>query len=535
MTRHPGAALVRCAAVVLGLVLWLAGAGPAAALTQQQAYSMAAGESDARIAALNAAVARADPALAAYVQALLDDEVKVAGERAFILRDGKAVDAATGDAVALPDGAEDVLNNNRMRRELGAAAAAMQLLSPDREERARGIAELRSQADESKLTLIDKAAAVETDAALKEQLELLRAAVGISSADKSLRLAAATLLGGSRLPATRALLLERQAEESDAEVRAAIRASLAQVERRLQWGERLGVFFTGASLGSILMLVALGLAITYGLMGVINMAHGELMMIGAYATYVVQNLFRQILPGAFDAYVLVAIPVSFLAAAAVGAVLERSVIRWLYGRPLETLLATWGISLILMQLVRTTFGAQNVGVENPSWLSGGVQVLPNLTLPYNRLAIIVFAALVLLGVALLIGKTRLGLFVRGVTQNRRMASCVGVNTARVDTYAFSLGAGIAGLAGCALSQVGNVGPDLGQGYIVDSFMVVVLGGVGQLAGTVYAGLGLGVLNKLLEGWQGAVLAKIMVLVFIVVFIQKRPQGIFALKGRSAEA
>ena len=236
MTRHPGAALVRCAAVVLGLVLWLAGAGPAAALTHQQAYSMAAGDSDARIAALNAAVARADPALAAYVQALLDDEVKVAGERAFILRDGKAVDAATGDAVALPDGAEDVLNNNRMRRELGAAAAAMQLLSPDREERARGIAELRSQADESKLTLIDKAAAVETDAALKEQLELLRAAVGISSADKSLRLAAATLLGGSRLPATRALLLERQAEESDAEVRAAIRASLAQVERRLQWG-----------------------------------------------------------------------------------------------------------------------------------------------------------------------------------------------------------------------------------------------------------------------------------------------------------
>jgi urea transport system permease protein len=283
------------------------------------------------------------------------------------------------------------------------------------------------------------------------------------------------------------------------------------------------------------MLVALGLAITYGLMGVINMAHGELMMIGAYATFVVQNLFRQVLPGAFDAYVLVAIPVSFLAAALVGAALERSVIRWLYGRPLETLLATWGISLILMQAVRSIFGAQNVGVENPSWLSGGVQVLPNLTLPYNRLAIIVFAALVLLGVALLISKTRLGLFVRGVTQNRRMASCVGVNTARVDTYAFSLGAGIAGLAGCALSQVGNVGPDLGQGYIVDSFMVVVLGGVGQLAGTVYAGLGLGVLNKLLEGWQGAVLAKIMVLVFIVVFIQKRPQGIFALKGRSAEA
>jgi urea transport system permease protein len=295
------------------------------------------------------------------------------------------------------------------------------------------------------------------------------------------------------------------------------------------------VLFTGASLGSILLLVALGLAITYGLMGVINMAHGELMMIGAYATFVVQNLFRAYLPDAFDWYVLAAIPVAFLSAALVGAVLERSVIRWLYGRPLETLLATWGISLILMQAVRSFFGAQNVAVENPSWLSGGVQVLPNLTLPYNRIAILVFAAMVLLGVALLISRTRLGLFVRGVTQNRRMAACMGVNTARVDTYAFALGAGIAGLAGCALSQVGNVGPDLGQGYIVDSFMVVVLGGVGQLAGTVYAALGLGVLGKLLEGWQGAVLAKIMVLVLIVVFIQKRPQGLFALKGRSAEA
>jgi urea transport system permease protein len=270
-------------------------------------------------------------------------------------------------------------------------------------------------------------------------------------------------------------------------------------------------------------------------MGVINMAHGELMMIGAYATYVVQNLFKQFLPGLFDWYILLAVPVAFLASALVGAVLERTVIRHLYGRPLETLLATWGISLVLMQAVRSLFGAQNVGVENPGWMSGGLQVLPNLVLPYNRLAILVFALLVLVGVAALIGKTRLGLFVRGVTQNRRMASCVGVNTARIDMLAFSLGAGIAGLAGCALSQVGNVGPDLGQGYIVDSFMVVVLGGVGQLAGTVYAALGLGILNKLLEGWAGAVLAKIMVLVVIVVFIQKRPQGLFAIKGRSAEA
>jgi urea transport system permease protein len=295
------------------------------------------------------------------------------------------------------------------------------------------------------------------------------------------------------------------------------------------------VLFTGLSLGSILLLAALGLAITYGLMGVINMAHGELIMIGAYATWAVQNLFRAHAPEWFDTYMLAAVPASFFVAAAVGAVMERSVIRWLYGRPLETLLATWGISLVLIQAVRSLFGAQNVQVENPAWLSGGVQVMSNLTLPWNRLFIIGFALAVLAAMALLIARTRLGLFVRSVTQNRPMASCLGVDTAKVDTLAFSLGAGIAGLAGCALSQVGNVGPDLGQAYIVDSFMVVVLGGVGQLAGTVYAALGLGVVNKLLEGWQGAVLAKIMVLVFIVVFIQKRPQGLFAVRGRSVEA
>jgi urea transport system permease protein len=318
-------------------------------------------------------------------------------------------------------------------------------------------------------------------------------------------------------------------------VRAAAQTSLDQVERNLAWGERIGQLFTGISLGSILLLAALGLAITYGLMGVINMAHGELIMVGAYATYVVQNLFRSHLSEWFNWYPVLALPAAFAAAALVGMALERSVIRFLYGRPLETLLATWGISLMLVQSVRSLFGAQNVQVENPVWLSGGLQLLPNLVLPWNRLAIIVFAAAVLLLVWLLLTRTRLGLFVRGVTQNRAMANCAGVNTARIDTWAFGLGSGIAGLAGCALSQIGNVGPDLGQGYIVDSFMVVVLGGVGQLAGTVYAALGLGVVNKLLEAWSGAVLAKIAVLVFIIIFIQKRPQGLFALKGRFADA
>jgi urea transport system permease protein len=296
-----------------------------------------------------------------------------------------------------------------------------------------------------------------------------------------------------------------------------------------------GRVFSGISLGSILLLAALGLAITYGLMGVINMAHGELIMIGAYATFVVQNLFRTYLPGAFDLYLLAALPAAFAASAATGMVMERTVIRFLYGRPLETLLATWGLSLILIQAVRTVFGAQNVQVENPAWMSGGVELFSNLVLPYSRIVIIGFAAAVVMLIALLLTRTRLGLFVRGVTQNRSMADALGVPTGRVDTYAFGLGSGIAGLAGCALSQIGNVGPDLGQSYIVDSFMVVVLGGVGQLAGTVYAAMGLGIANKFLEAWSGAVLAKIALLVFIIVFIQKRPQGLFALKGRMADA
>ncbi|MEO6565830.1 MAG: urea ABC transporter permease subunit UrtB, partial [Casimicrobiaceae bacterium] len=318
-------------------------------------------------------------------------------------------------------------------------------------------------------------------------------------------------------------------------VRAEAQRSLTAVEQRLRVGDIAARVFSGISLGSVLLLAALGLAITYGLMGVINMAHGELMMIGAYATYVVQNLFRQYLPDAFHWYLLLAVPVAFFVSAGVGMLLERTVIRHLYGRPLETLLATWGLSLILIQALRTTFGAQNVQVENPNWMSGGFEIMTNVILPFSRVAIIAFAVLVLLIVWLLLTRTRLGLYVRAFTQNRAMASALGVRTPKVDMLAFGLGSGTAGLAGCALSQIGNVGPDLGQSYIIDSFMVVVLGGVGQLAGTVYAALGLGIANKFLEAWQGAVLAKIAILVFIIIFIQKRPQGIFALKGRAVDA
>jgi len=504
-------------------------------LTADEAKAIAVGEGDTRIEALRASIAGADDKTAQFIQALADDAVKVVGDKPLIVRDGKGVDPVTGAEATLPDTAEDIMNNNRMRGEIDAALASLKLLSPDATVRREAVKTLQGDVDESKLPLLDKAFAQESVADIKDTLGMLRAAAMLGSTDQSRRLEAATLLAQSSQAATKTLLIERLQVEADPAVKSALQLSLSKVESRLAWGDRLGAIFSGISLGSILLLVALGLAITYGLMGVINMAHGELMMIGAYATYVVQGVFQKYLPGAFDWYLLASVPVAFLASALVGAALERSVIRFLYGRPLETLLATWGISLMLMQLVRTLFGAQNVGVENPSWMSGGVQLMGNLSLPYNRLVIVGFAFAVLGGVWFLIEKTRLGLFVRGVTQNRPIASCMGVNTASIDTYAFALGSGIAGLAGCALSQVGNVGPDLGQGYIVDSFMVVVLGGVGQLAGTVYAALGLGILNKFLEGWTGAVLAKIAVLVFIIIFIQKRPQGIFAMKGRSAEA
>ena len=510
-------------------------AGSTHALTIAEARSMAIGDSASRIKALSTAATDPDEKTAAFIQALADDAVKTSGETVFMVKDDRAIDPVTGAAMKLPDDAEDVINNNLMRSEIDNALAALQLLSKDPQTRANAIKTLSGGGDESRLPLIEKAYAAETTPALKSQLELVRAAILLGSSDKAKRIDAAKRLAGSENPTSKTVLIERIALEADPEVKRVLLASLASVDAALAWGDKLGAIFSGISLGSILLLVALGLAITYGLMGVINMAHGELMMIGAYATYVVQGLFQKYLPGFFDWYLLAAVPAAFLAAALMGAALERGVIRFLYGRPLETLLATWGISLMLQQLVRSIFGAQNVAVENPVWMSGGAQVLGNLSLPYNRLVIIAFAIAVLLGMAWLISRTRLGLFVRGVTQNRSIAACMGVNTARVDTYAFALGSGVAGLAGCALSQVGNVGPDLGQGYIVDAFMVVVLGGVGQLAGTVYAALGLGILNKFLEGWTGAVLAKIAVLVLIIIFIQKRPQGIFAVKGRSVEA
>lgn len=426
--------------------------------------------------------------------------------------------------------------NNRLRILIANALAAQRLVSDDVSVRLNAAQELQQQAQSDQLPLLNQRLKLETDSKVKEALNIALANLQLTDSNPQIRLNAVQLLGQSGSPQTQSRLqnLTDAKVEPDAQVRAAAASSLKQVQNRLMVGDVLGQVFSGLSLGSILLLAALGLAITYGLLGVINMAHGEMLMLGAYSAYLVQSLFQQLAPHWLALYPLVALPVAFFITAGIGMALERTVIRHLYGRPLETLLATWGISLMLIQGVRMIFGAQNLEVANPAWLSGGVQLLPNLVLPWNRIAVIAFVVIVLLLTWLLLNKTRLGLQVRAVTQNRAMAACCGVATGKVDMLAFGLGSGIAGLGGVALSQLGNVGPELGQGYIIDSFLVVVLGGVGQLAGSVVAALGLGMLNKILEPQIGAVLGKILILVLIILFIQKRPQGLFALKGRVSD-
>ena len=428
--------------------------------------------------------------------------------------------------------------NNRLRILIANALAAQRLVSDDKSVRLQAALELQQQAQSDQLPLLNQRLKLETDSEVKEALNIALANLQLTNSNPQIRLKAVQLLGQSGSPQTQSRLqnLTDNKAEPDAQVRAAAASSLKQVQNRLMVGDVIGQVFSGLSLGSILLLAALGLAITYGLLGVINMAHGEMLMLmlGAYSAYLVQSLFKQFAPHWLALYPLVALPVAFFITAGIGMTLERAVIRHLYGRPLETLLATWGISLMLIQGVRMIFGAQNLEVANPAWLSGGVQLLPNLVLPWNRIAVIAFVVIVLLLTWLLLNKTRLGLQVRAVTQNRAMAACCGVATGKVDMLAFGLGSGIAGLGGVALSQLGNVGPELGQCYIIDSFLVVVLGGVGQLAGSVVAAFGLGMLNKILEPQIGAVLGKILILVLIILFIQKRPQGLFALKGRVSD-
>ena len=474
-----------------------------------------------------------DPRASRVLVALDEGRLTIAPGAVLIrTRDGQRVNAvdgqpwtgAAGDAPAM---------TNAVRRVLASSIERARLRSEDRAERLGAARALNDRPSASAEPALRAALAEEQDPEVVTALKLALAPLDLDSPDKDKKLAALAVLANDG-ELTVLGRLQPLASGDDPEIRAAAQKAITAIGDR-QWLRDQGAnLFYGLSLGSVLLLAALGLAITFGLMGVINMAHGELLMIGAYATYVVQNLFRAYLPGAFDWYLLAALPVAFLSAAAVGWALERVVLRHLYGRPLETLLATFGLSLILIQTVRLIFGAQNVEVANPSWLSGGIQLTQQLVLPYNRIATILFALAVLVTVWLLFQKTRLGLRVRAVTQNRGMAAAMGIDTRRVDAGTFALGAGVAGLAGVALSQLGNVGPELGQAYIVDSFMVVVLGGVGKLAGAVAGGMGLGIVNKFLEPSMGAVLGKIALLGFIILFIQWRPQGLFAMKGRAVE-
>lgn len=521
-------------ATFFSCIILLASGASHAVLDAAVVKQLAAEESEDKITAIQSLAETADPAALPVLKALNEDALYVSGGRVLIVIDAKASDAATGEALpAVPDDATGISINNRIRAALASTIAGLRLFDADRIVRLAAARELESNVGPEMAPLLTRALDKETDLAIKTLLKLAHAQISLGAPDPAVRLAAVKTLGESSDPGIRSLLLPltKEASEPDVKVRAQAELSLREVNSRLQIGNLVGQVFTGLSLGSILLLAALGLAITYGVMGVINMAHGELLMVGAYSTYAMQSVFRSKFPELIDWYLVAAVPVAFFAAAAVGVIMERTVIRWLYGRALETLLATWGLSLILIQIARLLFGAQNVEVANPSWMSGGFELMANVQLPFNRVVIIGFSLFVLALVWVLMNKTRLGMFVRAVTQNRTMAGCVGVPTARIDNLAFALGAGIAGLGGVALSQISNVGPDMGQGYIVDSFMVVVLGGVGQLAGAVWAALGLGVATKFIEGWAGAVIAKILVLVFIIVFIQKRPQGLFALKGR----
>ncbi|MEO7221741.1 MAG: urea ABC transporter permease subunit UrtB [Devosia sp.] len=495
-----------------------------------------------REAAVNALVATGDQRVPPILQALADGDLytrksdakvviaTVVGKEFALIEPLDGTDLGT---VAKGD-LEKIKVNNGLRGKIRTAIGSMTLLSPDRTIRMAAAESMLKNADPAMLELLDEAIAAETDAEIKIVMALARSVI-ILKTDATIdekRLAIEAIAATGTRAGQNVLInyLPTAPDELTGEVQSAIDT----LGRNLAlWDVGQNVWY-GISLSSVLLLAAIGLAITFGVMGVINMAHGEMVMLGAYSTYVVQNLLRSYAPDLLDSSLLIAIPVAFLFSAAVGVVIERGVIRWLYGRPLETLLATWGISLILQQAVRTIFGANNKLVSAPTWMSGSFE-LGQLTITWSRLWIVVFAIAVFAILLTVLNRTPLGLQMRAVTQNRRMASAMGIRTPFVDAMTFGLGSGIAGMAGVALSQIDNVSPNLGQGYIIDSFMVVVFGGVGNLWGTLIGAVSLGVANKFLEPYAGAVLAKITILVLIILFIQRRPRGLFALKGRAVES
>lgn len=450
--------------------------------------------------------------------------------------DGKSIDAATGEpVVSVPDSASAVRLNNRLRRSVDAAIGSLTLQSPDLGARLQAAQSVFKSHEETALEPVESALAKETNRSVKAALGDARAAILLfkSDATEVQKLEAVATIKARGDQEALALLSDIGTDQP-ASVTKAAASAISSIQSSLAVWSMVQNAWYGLSLGSVLLLAAIGLAITFGVMGVINMAHGEMVMIGAYTTFVVQEVIRTRYPALFDYSLLIAVPLAFLVAGAIGVLIERSIIRFLYGRPLETLLATWGLSLVLQQAVRTMFGPTNREVGNPSWMSGAFD-LGQITITYNRLWILVFTLAVFMILLAMLRYTALGLEMRAVTQNRRMAASMGIATSRVDALTFGLGSGIAGIAGVALSQIDNVSPNLGQSYIIDSFMVVVFGGVGNLWGTLVGAFTLGIANKFLEPVAGAVLGKIAILVLIILFIQKRPRGLFALKGRAVEA
>jgi urea transport system permease protein len=450
---------------------------------------------------------------------------------------GRLFDASTGAALADagPPDLDTVGINNRLRRAIDAAIGGLTLMSPDPAKRLDAARAVFKSHEASVLPAVETAIAKETNARIKRALAEARAAIIFNSEDANEedRIAAVDVIRARGNQEAVGLLADLPSDAPPALVGAAAKARAAITSELALWDMVQNAWY-GLSLGSVLLLAAIGLAITFGVMGVINMAHGEMVMLGAYSTFVIQEIARNYYPGMLEYSLLIAVPLAFVISGTVGILIERGVIRFLYGRPLETLLATWGLSLVLQQAVRSAFGPTNREVSAPSWMSGAFEV-GHITITYNRLWIICFTLIVFVALLAMLRLTRLGLEMRAVTQNRTMAAAMGIRTGRIDALTFGLGSGIAGIAGVALSQIDNVSPNLGQGYIIDSFMVVVFGGVGNLWGTLVGALSLGIANKFLEPVAGAVLAKIAILVLIILFIQKRPRGLFALKGRAVEA
>ena len=449
----------------------------------------------------------------------------------------KSIDARTGLPIsAVPADAQIVRVNNRLRGTIAAAIGTLTLLSSDPAKRLSAAESVFKSRDAASLPALEAALAAEKLPQVKRAFASARASVLLASpdADRALQVAAVATLADRGDQDAMALLRGVAANAPNAEVKQAAQMAMSAVERKLRVTGVVQDVYYGLSLGSVLLLAAIGLAITFGVMGVINMAHGEMVMLGAYTTFVVQEGFRAYAPSWFDWSLPVAIPLAFLVSAVVGIAIERGIIRFLYGRPLETLLATWGVSLILQQAVRTIFGSSNREVGAPSYMSGAFEVY-GLSITWGRMWIIVFTLVVFAALLAMLKLTPLGLQMRAVTQNRRMAGSMGIRTNWIDAMTFALGSGIAGIAGVALSQIDNVSPNLGQSYIIDSFMVVVFGGVGNLWGTLVSAFALGIANKLLEPFAGAVLGKIFILVALILFVQKRPRGLFALKGRAVEA